>query len=147
MERALAVSLPTNLDQSLQISSSELQVADTLTYRGITVEFFQDPMGSQIWTYWRNKPIGFGTDNWNYKDDMKAIIDDLLDTITRFDQFQDLAGAKLTWFQNGKYRDIKLTYCGRLLKVFLVADESRINTDQLISDCVNIIQKVGIEEN
>jgi hypothetical protein len=147
MERALAVSLPTNLDQSLQISSSELQVADTLTYRGITVEFFQDPMGSQIWTYWRNKPIGFGTDNWNYKDDMKAIIDDSLDTITRFDQFQDLAGAKLTWFQNGKYRDIKLTYCGRLLKVFLVADESRINIDQLISDCVNIIQKVGIEEN
>lgn len=147
MERALAVSLPMNLDQSLQISSSELQVADTLTYRGITVEFFQDPMGSQIWTYWRNKPIGFGTDNWNYKDDMKAIIDDSLDTITRFDQFQDLAGAKLTWFQNGKYRDIKLTYCGRLLKVFLVADESRINTDQLISDCVNIIQKVGIEEN
>lgn len=147
MERALAVSLPTNLDQSLQISSSELQVADTLTYRGITVEFFQDPMGSQIWTYWRNKPIGFGTDNWNYKDDMKAIIDDSLDTITRFDQFQDLAGAKLTWFQNGKYRDIKLTYCGRLLKVFLVADESRINIDQLISDCVNIMQKVGIEEN
>ena len=78
---------------------------------------------------------------------MKAIIDDSLDTITRFDQFQDLAGAKLTWFQNGKYRDIKLTYCGRLLKVFLVADESRVNTDQLISDCVNIIQKVGIEEN
>ena len=147
MERALAVNLPTNLDQSLQISSSELQVADTLTYRGITVEFFQDPMGSQIWTYWRNKPIGFGTDNWNYKDDMKAIIDDSLDTITRFDQFQDLAGAKLTWFQNGKYRDIKLTYCGRLLKVFLVVDESRVNTDQLISDCVNIIQKVGIEEN
>lgn len=147
MERALVVSLPTNLDQSLQISSSELQVADTLTYRGITVEFFQDPMGSQIWTYWRNKPIGFGTDNWNYKDDMKAIIDDSLDTITRFDQFQDLVGAKLTWFQNGKYRDIKLTYCGRLLKVFLVVDESRINTDQLISDCVNIIQKVGIEEN
>lgn len=147
MENKLIVNLPTNLDQSLQISNSELQVADTLTYRGITVDFYQDPMGSQIWTYWRNKPIGFGTDNWNYKDDMKAIIDDLLDTITRFDQFQDLAGAKLTWFQNGKYRDIKLTYCGRLLKVFLVADESRINTDQLISDCVNIIQKVGIEEN
>ena len=147
MERTLAVSLQTNLDQSLQISKPELQVADILTYRGIIVDFYQDPMGSQIWTYWKNQPVGFGTDNWNYKDDMKAIIDDSLDTITRFDQFQDLAGAKLTWFQNGKYRDIKLTYCGRLLKVFLVADESRINTDQLISDCVNIIQKVGIEEN
>lgn len=147
MERTLAVSLPTSSDQLSLISKSELQVADTLTYRGITVEFFQDPMGSQIWTYWKNQPVGFGTDNWNYKDDMKAIIDDSLDTITRFDQFQDLAGAKLTWFQNGKYRDIKLTYCGRLLKVFLVADESRVNTDQLISDCVNIIQKVGIEEN
>ena len=147
MERTLAVSLPTNYEVSSPTSSSELQVADTLTYRGIIVEFFQDPMGSQVWTYWRNKPVGFGTDNWNYKDDMKAIIDDLLDTITRFEQFQDLSGAKLTWFQNGKYRDIKLTYRGRLLKVFLVADESRINTDQLISDSINIIQKVGIEEN
>ena len=48
MERVLAVSLPTNLDQSLQISNSELQAADTLTYRGITVDFYQDPMGSQI---------------------------------------------------------------------------------------------------
>lgn len=147
MENKLAVSLPTNYEVSSPTSSSELQVADTLTYRGIIVEFFQDPMGSQVWTYWRNKPIGFGTDNWNYKDDMKAIIDDSLDTITRFEQFQDLAGAKLSWFQNGKYRDIKLTYCGRLLKVFLVADESRINTDQLISESVNIIRKVGIEEN
>ena len=78
---------------------------------------------------------------------MKAVIDDLLDTITRFDQFQNISGAKLTWFQNGKYRDIKLTYRGRLLKVFLVADEFRVNTDQLISDSINIIQKVGIEEN
>jgi hypothetical protein len=144
MERALAVSLPTNLDQSLQISSSELQVADTLTYRGITVEFFQDPMGSQIWTYWRNKPIGFGTDNWNYKDDMKAIIDDSLDTITRFDQFQEITGAKLTWFQNGNYRDIKLTYQGRLLKIFLVADESRIQLDQLVNESVSIINRIGI---
>lgn len=147
MERALAVNLPTSLDQSLQISNSELQVADTLTYRGITVEFFQDPMGSQIWTYWGGKPLGFGTDNWNYKDDMKALIDDHLDTITRFDQFQDLVGTKLTWFQNGNYRDIKLTYRGRLLKVFLVADESRVNLEQLLSESVKIIQRVGIEEN
>lgn len=147
MENKLIVNLPTNYELSSEISSSDLQVADALTYRGIKVDFYQDPMGSQIWTYWKNQPVGFGTDNWNYKDDMKAIIDDSLDTITRFDQFQDLVGAKLTWFKNGKYRDIKLTCCGRLLKVFLVADESKVNTDQLISDCVNIIQKVGIEEN
>lgn len=147
MENKLIVNLPMSYELSSEISSSDLQVADTLTYRGIKVDFYQDPMGSQIWTYWKNQPVGFGTDNWNYKDDMKAIIDDLLDTITRFDQFQNLSGAKLTWFQNGRYRDIKLTYRGRLLKVFLVADESRINTDQLISDSINIIQKVGIEEN
>ena len=48
MERALAVNLPTNLDQSLQISSSELQVADTLDYRGIKVNFHQDPIGNQV---------------------------------------------------------------------------------------------------
>ena len=147
MENKLIVNLPMSYELSSEISSSELQAADTLTYRGITVDFYQDPMGSQIWTYWRNKPIGFGTDNWNYKDDMKAIIDDLLDTITRFEQFQDLAGAKLTWFQNGKYRDIKLTYRGRLLKVFLVMDESRVNLEHLLSESVKIIQKVGVEEN
>ena len=144
MERALAVNLPTNLDQSLQISSSELQVADTLDYRGIKVNFHQDPIGNQVWTYWGGKPLGFGADNWNYKDDMKVLIDDHLDTITRFDQFQEIAGAKLTWFQNGSYRDIKLTYQGRLLKIFLVADESRIQLDQLINESVSIINRIGI---
>lgn len=144
MLRTCPTNLPTNYEVSLPNSSTEIQVSDTLEYRGIRVDFYMDPMGNQVWTFWDGRPLGFGTDNWNYKDDVKELIDDLLDTITRFDQFQEITGAKLTWFQNGDYRDIKLTYRGRLLKVFLVVDEARVNLDQLIQESVSIIKKVGI---
>lgn len=144
MLRTCPTNLPTNCEVSLPSSNTEIQVSDTLEYRGIQVDFYMDPMGNQVWTFWDGRPLGFGTDNWNYRDDVKELIDDLLDTITRFDQFQEIAGAKLTWFQNGDYRDIKLTYRGRLLKVFLVVDEARVNLDQLIQESVSIIKKVGI---
>lgn len=48
MENKLIVNLPMSYELSSENSSSELQVADTLTYRGIKVDFYQDPMGSQI---------------------------------------------------------------------------------------------------
>jgi hypothetical protein len=55
---------------------------------------------------------------------MKLIIDDHLDTITRFSDSPKFHGSKLTWFQNEKFRDIKLVYKGRLLKVYIDVDEN-----------------------
>jgi hypothetical protein len=55
---------------------------------------------------------------------MKLLIDDHLDTISRFSHDPRLFGSKLTWFQNGPFRDIKLVYRGRLLKVYINIDEN-----------------------
>ena len=52
------------------------------------------------------------------------ILDDHLDTITRFSEFPELYGSKLTWFQNGGHRDIKLVYRGRILKVYYKVNEN-----------------------
>jgi hypothetical protein len=97
---------------------------DSMTYRGISVDFYEDCLGHQVVTMWKDKVIEFGVYNTVYQDDMKLIIDDHLDTITRFKDQPELYGSKLTWFQNGSFRDIKLVYKGRLLKVYLNTNEN-----------------------
>ena len=101
---------------------------DSMTYRGISVDFYEDCLGHQVVTMWKDKMIEFGEYNTVYQDDMKLIIDDHLDTITRFSDNPNLYGSKLTWFQNGDFRDIKLVYKGRLLKVYI-----NINQNDLFS--------------
>ena len=97
---------------------------DSMTYRGISVDFYEDRLGHQVVTMWKDKVIEFGVYNTVYQDDMKLIIDDHLDTITRFKDQPELYGSKLTWFQNGSFRDIKLVYKGRLLKVYININEN-----------------------
>ena len=97
---------------------------DSMTYRGICVDFYEDCLGHQVVTMWKDKGIEFGVYNTVYQDDMKLIIDDHLDTITRFKDQPELYGSKLTWFQNGSFRDIKLVYKGRLLKVYININEN-----------------------
>lgn len=97
---------------------------DSMTYRGISVDFYEDCLGHQVVTMWKDKVIEFGVYNTVYQDDMKLIIDDHLDTITRFRDQPELYGSKLTWFQNGSFRDIKLVYKGRLLKVYININEN-----------------------
>ena len=97
---------------------------DSMTYRGISVDFYEDCLGHQVVTMWKDKVIEFGVYNTVYQDDMKLIIDDHLDTITRFRDQPELYGSKLTWFQNGSFRDIKLVYKGRLLKVYINTNEN-----------------------
>ena len=97
---------------------------DSMTYRGISVDFYEDCLGHQVVTMWKDKVVEFGVYNTVYQDDMKLIIDDHLDTITRFKDQPELYGSKLTWFQNGSFRDIKLVYKGRLLKVYINIDEN-----------------------
>lgn len=97
---------------------------DSMTYRGISVDFYEDCLGHQVVTMWKDKVIEFGTYNTVYQDDMKLIIDDYLDTITRFSEDPKFQGSKLTWFQNGKFRDIKLLYKNRILKIYTDIDEN-----------------------
>lgn len=97
---------------------------DSFIYRGIQVDFYEDCLGHQVVTQWENKVIEFGEYNTMYKDDMKLIIDDHLDTITRFRNNPKYYGSKLTWFQNSEFRDVKLVYRGRILKVYIKVHEN-----------------------
>ena len=111
---------------------------DSMTYRGISVDFYEDCLGHQVVTMWKDKVIEFGVYNTVYQDDMKLIIDDHLDTITRFKDQPELYGSKLTWFQNGSFRDIKLVYKGRLLKVYININENDLFS--IIQDAETVLR-------
>ena len=91
---------------------------DTLEYRGFRVLFYEDISGHQLIAVWENKIYEFGVYNTQAREDMKLIIDDHLDTITRFEEQSAFYGAKLERFQNAGFWDIRLWYRGRLLGVW-----------------------------
>lgn len=97
---------------------------ESFTYRGITVDCYEDCIGHQVVFPWRGKVIELGEYNTVYQDDIRMILDDHLDTITRFSEYPELYGSKLTRFQNGSFSDIKLVYRGRTLKVYINPDEN-----------------------
>jgi hypothetical protein len=97
---------------------------ESFTYRGITVDCYEDCIGHQVVFPWRGKVIELGEYNTVYQDDIRMILDDHLDTITRFSEYPELYGSKLTRFQNGSFSDIKLVYRGRILKVYINPDEN-----------------------
>lgn len=97
---------------------------ESFTYRGITVACYEDCIGHQVVFPWRGKVIELGEYNTVYQDDIRLILDDYLDTITRFSEYPELYGSKLTRFQNGSFSDIKLVYRGRILKVYINPDEN-----------------------
>lgn len=63
---------------------------------------------------------------------MEYMIDDKLDTITRFSGYPDIIGAKLTYFHNRGHRDIRLVYKHRLIKVYLTIDNTIVDENRLI---------------
>ena len=136
-----------NLEQSLEISKEAKQLGlvvryDTIEYREETINFLSDPMGVQCFAQWRGKLIDLGLNNIYYKEDMCKFIDRTLDLITDFRNCPDFAGAKLEYFRNGDFRDIKLSYKGRILKVFLVAGE--VNETWIISESERILRTSGL---
>jgi hypothetical protein len=102
---------------------------ETVFYRGKTIEIYEDTIGHQILALWEGKWVELGYYNTVYQEDLKLLIDDELDTIYRFPTFP--YGAKLSYFQNGGHRDVKLEFRGRLLKVFLLNETSEISEETL----------------
>jgi hypothetical protein len=81
---------------------------DTIEYRGETINFLSEPMGVQCFAQWRGKLVDLGLNNIYYKEDMCKFVDRELDLITDFRNCPDFAGAKLEYFHNGDFRDIRL---------------------------------------
>jgi hypothetical protein len=115
-----------------------------IEYRDQTIEFILNPDGHQVFAKWRDQQIDLGLDNIYYKEDMCRFVDRVLDLITTFPKSPELQGAKLEYFRNGDYRDIRLSYKGRILKVFLVAGE--VNEIYLISESEKILINSGLLE-
>lgn len=139
----LTQDLTTNLEQSFEISKEAKQLGlvvryDTIRYRGQEINFLSDPSGVQCFAQWRGKLIDLGLNNIYYKEDMCKFVDRELDLITDFRNCPDFVGAKLEYFHNGDFRDIRLCYKGRILKVFLVAGE--VNETFLISESIRILK-------
>jgi hypothetical protein len=128
----------TNLKQ-IHLSPSWIPL-ETFTYRGISVDCYEDCIGHQVVFPWRGKVIELGSYNTVYQDDIRMILDDYLDTITRFSEYPELYGSKLTWFQNGSFSDIKLVYRGRVLKVYLDVNENDLFS--IIEDAKKILFEI-----
>jgi hypothetical protein len=118
---------------------------DTIEYRGETINFLSDPSGVQCFAQWRGKLVDLGLNNIYYKEDMCRYIDRTLDLISDFRNCPDFVGAKLEYFHNGDFRDIRLCYKDRILKVFLVAGP--VNETFLISESEKMLRKSGLLED
>lgn len=143
----LTADLPMSLEQSFEICNEAKRLGlvvryDTIEYRGETINFLSEPMGVECWAQWRGKLVDLGLNNIYYKEDMCKFVDRELDLITDFRNCPDFAGAKLEYFHNGDFRDIRLCYKGRILKVFLVAGP--VNETFLISESEKMLRKSGL---
>ena len=115
---------------------------DTIEYREETINFLSDPSGVQCFAQWQGRLVDLGLNNIYYKEDMCRFVDRQLDLITDFRDCPDFIGAKLEYFHNGDFRDIRLSYRGRILKVFLVA--GTVNETLLISESERILRTSGL---
>ena len=118
---------------------------DEIEYRDLRIEFLSDPAGVQCFGKCNDWLVDLGLNNIYYKEDMCRFIDRQLDLITDFRDSPDFAGAELTYFNNGGYRDIKLSYKGRLVKCFLVA--GIVNETWVISESERILINSGLLED
>ena len=135
--------------QSFEICKEAKQLGlvvryDIIKYRDQEVNFLSDPSGVQCFAQWNNQLIDLGLNNIYYKDDMCKFIDRQLDLITDFRDCPDFTGAKLEYFHNGDFRDIRLLYKGRILKIFLIAGP--VNETWIISESEKILLNSGLLE-
>ena len=136
-------------EQLFEISDEAKQLGlvvryDTIEYRGEEINFLSSVDGVHCFAQCRGKLIDLGLNNIYYKEDICKLVDRELDLITDFRNQPDFVGAKLEYFHNGDYRDIRLVYKGRQLKIFLVVGE--INEIQLISESERILRSSGLLE-
>jgi hypothetical protein len=137
----------TSLEQSYEISNEAKSLGlvvryDTIRYRDQEVNILSDPSGVQCFAQWNNQLIDLGLNNIYYKEDICKFIDRQLDLITDFRDCPNFVGAKLEYFHNGDYRDIRLSYQGRILKIFLVA--GLVNETWIISESKKILLNSGL---
>lgn len=146
----LITDLKTNSELSFEISKEAHAAGliiryDTIRYRDQEINFLSDVSGTQCFAQWNGELVNLGLHNIYYKEDMCRFVDRRLDFITDFRDCPDFVGAKLEYFNNSGYRDIKLSYRGRIIKVFLV--QGTINETLLITEAKRLLLISGLLES
>lgn len=141
--------MTTSLELSFEICKEALDTGyviryDSISYRGEEINFLSDVSGVRCVAQWQGRLYDLGMCNLHYKEDMCRVVDRQLDLITDFLDQPEFSGAKLEYFRNGDFRDIRLSYRGRILKIFLVA--GKVNETLLISESEKILLKSGLLE-
>ena len=147
MDSLITTSSMTSCSKSFEICDEAKHLGlvvryDTIKYRDQEINFLSDPCGVQCFAQWRGRLVDLGLNNLHYKEDMCRYVDRTLDLITDFRNCPDFVGAKLEYFHNGDFRDIRLSYRGRILKVFLVA--GKVNETLLISESEQLLRRSGL---
>ena len=146
MDKLITTSMTVSENSSHRSDIKGLPVRyDEIEYRGFTIEFLSDPAGVQCFGKCEDWLVDLGLNNLYYKEDMCRFLDRQLDLITEFRDSPNFAGAKLEYFHNGDYRDLKLSYKGRILKIFLVAGP--VDETWVISESKKILLNSGLLEN
>ena len=107
-------------------------VIGILDYRGVHLDFYQDPPSRQIYTIYKDNKLFFGIDNTLYYEDAKKFLDLELDRIHIFKETDSL----LKYFDNAGSRDIMLLQNRRILRVYL--NDPSLNISDVINDALFI---------
>lgn len=123
----------------------------TIEYRGFKIPIYRDDDGQQFYAAFPSEKykgtwdiLGFGAFNMNYEDDVRYLIDQRLDVIYTFSY--PYFGAVLEYFDNVGYRDIRLKYRRRTLKVYAVlSDEAKLSDatlEMIKKDSKELLDKI-----
>lgn len=107
-------------------------VIGVLDYRGVHLDFYQDPPSRQIYTIYRDNKLFFGVDNTLYYEDAKKFLDLELDQIHIFRETNSI----LKYFDNAGSRDIMLLQNRRILRIYL--NDPSLNISDVINDALFI---------
>ena len=113
---------------------------DTIEYRDQEVNILSTVDGKHCCAQWGNQIIDLGLNNLYYKEEVCRFIDYTLDFITDFRDLIDFVGAKLEYFNNSGFRDIRLICRGRVLKVYITWGDT-VNETTVISDSLEILKR------
>jgi len=123
------------------------EIVDSLDYRDVHIDFYNDDPGQQVYTEWEGRTLGFGAYNTMYKEDMKKLIDKKLDTIYEFDKDSGYLGTCISWFDNNGWDDIKITYRTRIIKIVLTSKpRTEVNLTESIIELLKTKAKSAVEE-
>lgn len=125
------------MNEISEINQNNDEIIDQINYRGFSFSVWQNSV--HYYTVVAGKITTICDKNRNYRDYVYRMIDDQLDCVYAWDAY-----AQLVKFQNGDHTDVKLVYKNRILKVFLVADWTKVNETYLITESEKILKKLNI---